>query len=73
MVVAVVDVEGPEVVEEEAVDVGERRRLVSAVAAVVVVGGAVVAAATSAAVQRWGSGEPAGGEEAVAGDLRRDG
>ncbi|MFW8286983.1 hypothetical protein ACOICX_27785, partial [Klebsiella pneumoniae] len=32
MVVAVVDVEGPEVVEEEAVDVGERRRLVSAVA-----------------------------------------
>lgn len=71
MVVAVVDVEGPEVVEEEAVDVGERRRLVSAVAAAVVVGGAVVASA--AAVQRWGSGEPAGGEEAVAGDLRRDG
>lgn len=71
VVAAVVDVEGPEVVEEEAVDVGERRRLVSAVAAAVVVGGAVVASA--AAVQRWGSGEPAGGEEAVAGDLRWDG
>ena len=56
-------VEGPEVVEEEAVDVGERRRLVLAV--VVCTGGGVIAVQ----VQRRGSREPAGGEEARAGDV----
>ena len=61
-------VEGPEVVEEEAVDVGERRRLVLAV--VVRTGvGCVVAVQ----VQRRCSWEPAGGEEVCAGDISRNG
>jgi len=64
--VVVMDVEGPEVVEEEAVDVGERRRLVLDV---LVRGGGAIAVH----VHRRGSREPAGGEEARTGDVRRNG
>jgi len=60
-------VEGPEVVEEEAVDVGERRRLVLAV--VVRTSGSVIAIQ----VHRQGSREPAGGEEARDADVSRNG
>ena len=61
-------VEGPEVVEEEAVDVGKRRRLVLAV--VVRTGGGSV---IGVQIQRRGSWEPAGGEEARAGDVSWNG
>ena len=68
--VVVMDVEGPEVVEEEAVDVRERRRLVLAV---LVCGGGRGDGAIAVHVHRRGSGEPAGGEEARTGDVRRNG
>ena len=61
-------VERPEVVEEEAVDVGERRRVSVASVAVVVVGGGGLVD-----VQRRGPREPARGEEPPAGDVRWNG
>jgi len=63
-------VEGPEVVEEEAVDVGERRRLVLAVVVRTGGGGGGV---IGVQIQRRGSWEPAGGEEARAGDVSWNG
>lgn len=65
----VVDVEGSEVVKEEAVDVGERRRLVVVLAAPVTGGGRGSGGVIAVHVHRRGSREPAGGEEARAGDV----